>query len=760
MSLFSSQEGNRQLPAPGSMLFQSEDQCSSFSPSLEASDLERHVPSDDMPRRFSLAEILSATNNFDDPLVIGEGGFGKVYKGFIDYGSTTVAIKRSKAKSVQGSGEFWAEIMTLSKPRHPHLVTLIGYCDESEEMILVYEYMANGTLADHLYRKQHGSNYIYYPLNWEERLKICIGAARGLDYLHSDSERSVIHRDVKTTNILLDENWVAKISDFGLSKICATDQTHTHFTTDIKGTFGYLDPQYFFTRRLTKKTDVYAFGVVLLEVLCARPPVERVEREQFRSLSDWARLCIRKGTFDQIIDPSLRGQISVSSLKLFAEVAIRCLHKCARERPTMAKVAESLELVLALQMRQPKAIIANYVSKVSSLVIRGLGIDLCRRIWARFYCKDASSFRLWTDPVLPSSAIKQYRRFSLAEIRASTNNFHENLVLGNFGHSKVYRGFMDLGNVEIAIRRWKYDASNEAKIEQMKTEIYIQSQLRHVNIISLIGYCKDKRETMIVYEYLANRSLYHRLHEFKRHPPLPWGRRLQVGIDAARGLQYLHAGNRLRIIHHNLKSLSIILDERWVAKISNLEYAKVLPDIESSAICTTLLGDNIDYIDPEYLATTKLTTKSDVYSFGVILLELLCGRKPVIPSEDESEANLVPWFKTNMENGTIERVIDPYLVNQIAPECLEEYVNVAAHCVREKGIERPEMDDVLGRLWCARQLQERWRNLRQQQQQPLSDGFGDEMEVLSGSSMTGSSEGMISYASLDETDYLSGNLAR
>ncbi|XP_052197465.1 serine/threonine-protein kinase BSK3-like [Diospyros lotus] len=731
-------------------MFPSEE-FSSFSYSLEASDSERHVPSDDMPRRFSLAELRNATNNFDDSLVVGEGGFGKVYKGFIDYGGTTVAIKRSNAKSVQGSGEFWAEIMTLSKLRHPHLVALIGYCDESEEMMLVYEYMANGTLADHLYRGGKGNNYIY-PLNWEQRLKICIGAARGLDCLHS-TENSVIHRDVKTTNILVDADWVAKISDFGLSKMCATNQAHTYVTTDIKGTFGYLDPQYFFTRRLTKKTDVYAFGVVLLEVLCARPPVERVEGDQFRSLSDWARQCFRKGTFDQIIDPSLRGQISASSLKLFTDVAIRCLHKCARERPTMAKVSESLDLVLALQMRQPKAIISNCVSNLSSLVIKGLGIDLGRRIWERYYSKDGPSFRLWRDPVLASSAIRQYRRFTLAEIRASTNNFHEHLVVGSYGHSKVYRAYMDGGNVEVAIRRWKYDASNEAKLDQLKTEIHVQSHLRHLNIVPLIGYCKDKRETILVYEFLVNRSLYHCLYENKRAPPLSWERRLQVCIDAARGLQYLHAGNRLRIIHHNLKSSHIILDERWVAKISSLEFAKVLPDNESSAICTTLLGDNIDYMDPEYLASAKLTTKSDVYSFGVILLELLCCRKPVIPSEDEDEVNLVRWFKTNMKNGTVDRIIDPYLVGKIAPGCLEEYANLAARCVQDKGIERPTMDDVLGSLWCARQLQESWRNLNQPSDKLIAD------EMLS-CSITSSSQGMISCTSLDNTDYLSGNLAR
>ncbi|KAF7129032.1 hypothetical protein RHSIM_Rhsim10G0054700 [Rhododendron simsii] len=178
-------------------------------------------------RCFSLADIHLATNNFDDALVVGRGGFGKVYKGFINDGTTVVAVKLLNAESKQGAKEFWTEIKTLSTLRHPHLVTLIGYSDEFSEMILVYEYMINGTLAELLYkmsRKRYGPDF--HHLNWEQRINVCIGAARGLDYLHT--EKRVIHSDVKTTNILLDENRKAKISDFGLSRMGTTNQLQTH----------------------------------------------------------------------------------------------------------------------------------------------------------------------------------------------------------------------------------------------------------------------------------------------------------------------------------------------------------------------------------------------------------------------------------------------------------------------------------------------------------------------------------------------------
>ncbi|KAH7833149.1 hypothetical protein Vadar_003512 [Vaccinium darrowii] len=319
------------------------------SDSTDTSTGKSEIQYEPLCRLFSLVEIQSATNNFDEKSVIGVGGFGKVYKGFIDGGATTVAIKRLNSESKQGAAEFWMEVRMLSELRHDHLVALIGYCDEGEEMTLVYEYIANGTLARHLYKiGSRGAEGKYEcRLTWEQRLNICIGAARGLDYLHTGTEQSFIHRDVKTTNILLDERWVAKISDFGLSKDTAS-QSQTHVSTAVKGTFGYMDPDYFLTQRLTKKSDVYAFGVVMLEVLCGRPAVDtRLEEEQI-SLVFWVKECIKKGILYQIIDPPLRGQVSPDSFKYFVEVAQKCLHDRPPGRPTMAEVVAGLEYALAL----------------------------------------------------------------------------------------------------------------------------------------------------------------------------------------------------------------------------------------------------------------------------------------------------------------------------------------------------------------------------------------------------------------------------
>ncbi|KAM0030942.1 putative protein kinase RLK-Pelle-WAK family [Helianthus debilis subsp. tardiflorus] len=631
-----------------------------YEPSVQWSQLCRH---------FEFHEILTTTKNFDESLVIGRGGFGKVYKGNIKNGSTLVAaaIKRLDSMSNQGASEFWAEVEMLSKLGHCHLVSLIGYCNHETEMILVYEYMPRGTLADHLHK-------LGTHLSWCQRLKICIGAARGLDYLHTGTgiEFGIIHRDVKSSNILLDESWAAKVSDFGLSK-----------------------------------------------VLC---PKRAVDNSLDCGIATWGQDSIKAGRLKGIVDSDIRREISTKCLKQFAKIAERCLDNYPKNRPTMAEVVLSLEYVLTLQEKTynlsqtaSKMIFGRMVDKFSfSDSGQNSGMDigsfmpkkpymnlgsLTPKRWKQLTPREKifqkNGALLLEDKL--KSGVGSIKLFQAEELEKATMNFAESMIIERGGGTGiVYKGILSDNRV-VAIKRSR--TLDEEQVEPFMNEILILGQINHRNVVQLLGCCLETEVPLLVCEFVSSYNLYHHIHHNTSSTGrFPLDSRLRITHESAGALAYLHSDATTTIIHRDVKSANILLDENYTAKVADFGASKSLP-LGHDQVFTVVYG-TLGYMDPEYMITGQLTDKSDVYSFGVVLAELLTGLKPI----DEEDTNLATVFVQAKRENRLREIVDRQVLEEVTNEQLDAACNLVCRCLDREGRNRPSMKEVTIELERLRRL--------------------------------------------------------
>ncbi|KAK9287574.1 hypothetical protein L1049_015995 [Liquidambar formosana] len=297
-------------------------------------------------RCFSFEVLNKCTDKFSEASELGSGGYGKVYKGTLSTGEL-VAIKRAQQGSTQGGLEFKTEIELLSRVHHKNVVSLLGFCFDQGEQMLVYEYVPNGTLKDSLSGKSG------IRMDWTRRLKVSLGTARGLSYLHELANPPIIHRDIKSNNILLDERLNAKVADFGLSKPMG-DSEKGHVTTQVKGTMGYMDPEYYMTQQLTEKSDVYSFGVLMLELVTGRRPLERgkyIVREVRTAMDKTKDLY----NLHEILDPAIGLGTTLKGLERYVDLAMRCVEEAGADRPTMGEVVKQIENIMQLAGLNPNA---------------------------------------------------------------------------------------------------------------------------------------------------------------------------------------------------------------------------------------------------------------------------------------------------------------------------------------------------------------------------------------------------------------------
>ncbi|KAG8475117.1 hypothetical protein CXB51_032022 [Gossypium anomalum] len=287
-------------------------------------------------RWYTLRELELATDGLCEENVIGEGGYGIVYYGVLTDG-TKIAVKNLLNNRGQAEKEFKVEVEAIGRVRHKNLVRLHGYCVEGAYRMLVYEYVDNGNLEQWL----HGDVGDVSPLTWDIRMNIILGTAKGLAYLHEGLEPKVVHRDVKSSNILLDRQWYPKVSDFGLAKLLCSERSYV--TTRVMGTFGYVAPEYACTGMLTEKSDVYSFGILIMEIITGRSPVDYTRPQGEVHLVEWLKTMVGNRKAEEVIDPKLPVMPASKALKRVLLVALRCVDPDATKRPKMGHVIHMLE---------------------------------------------------------------------------------------------------------------------------------------------------------------------------------------------------------------------------------------------------------------------------------------------------------------------------------------------------------------------------------------------------------------------------------
>ncbi|KAM7252604.1 hypothetical protein ACFE04_008113 [Oxalis oulophora] len=315
-------------------------------------------------QKFTYSDIERITRNFGR--VVGKGGFGSVYLGYLDDSQLSqVAVKMLSNSSSQGYQQFEAEVNLLLKVYHKNLTTLVGYCFDGTNMGLIYEFMSNGDLAEHFSASKNN-------LNWEIRLRIALETALGLEYLHNGCKPPIIHRDVKCTNILLDDKFQAKLADFGLSRSFPMETGIDHLSTMVVGTPGYLDPEYFISNRLTEKSDVYSFGVVLMEITTGRPVIAQNHRHERFHISEYVGSLLSKGDVRNLVDPRLEGDVDLTTVWKVLELAMTCVSTVGSRRPTMSEIVSELKDCLETEKSRRNGVFHHNTKEFNSLLTLNL----------------------------------------------------------------------------------------------------------------------------------------------------------------------------------------------------------------------------------------------------------------------------------------------------------------------------------------------------------------------------------------------------
>ncbi|KAK3120141.1 hypothetical protein QOZ80_9AG0682290 [Eleusine coracana subsp. coracana] len=731
------------------------------------------------PRIFSYSELYIGSNGFSDKEVLGSGGFGRVYRAVLPSDGTTVAVKCVASRGDRFEKSFLAELAAVARLRHRNLVRLRGWCvHDDEELLLVYEYMPNRSLDRLLFASKSSAVGV---LSWDQRRRIVAGLAAALFYLHEQLDTQIIHRDVKTSNVMLDSEYNARLGDFGLARwlehttVCGEEDAahhqqptmevspsppsarlsssssanyHHQFrlmdTSRIGGTIGYLPPESFQRRSTggTAKSDVFSFGIVLLEVATGRRAVDLTYPDDQIFMLDWVRRLSDEGKLLNAADRKLPD--ALSDIGRLMHIGLLCALHDPRARPTMKWVVENLSDSTCSGHLPPLPsflALPRYISLTSSsdsgtttnttdstatslshkplyATAAGDTIYLTAEDGTRCSsrCADDSaattgtnnSHRSSSRPVVPPIPnVDTPREISYKEIVAITNDFSESQVVAEMDFGTGYQGFMENGHhglVHVLVKRLGMKTCPALRV-RFARELCNLAKLRHRNLVQLRGWCTEQGEMLVVYDYSPGSLLsHHLLIRRDQHAVLPWRQRYKIVKALASAVLYLHEEWDERVIHRNITSSAVFLDPDMNPRLGSFALAEFLSRnehhggghhvvVESTSAARGIFG----YMSPEYMETGEATTMADVYSFGVVMLEVVTGMMAVDPRLPE--VLLVRKVQLYQEmNRPVVALADPRLDGRFDDRELARMVRLGIACTRSNPAARPSMRKIVSIL--------------------------------------------------------------
>ncbi|GLT28237.1 hypothetical protein SLA2020_031860 [Shorea laevis] len=641
---------------------------------------------------FSYDELANATDNFSMANKIGQGCFGSVY--YAEIRGEKAAIKKMEKEA---SKEFLAELKVLTNVHHLNLVRLIGYCIEGS-LFVVYEFVENGNLSHHL-RGSGGE-----PIPWPTRVQIALDSAQGLEYIHEYTDPVYMHRDIKSANILLDKNFHAKVADFGLTKLFEYGNSSLHMPTRLVGTFGYMPPEYAHYGDVFPMVDVYAFGVVLYELISAKEAIVKISEDAKKTIG---LVALFEHVLSQpnpnedlrkLVDPKLGDNYSMDEIFKMAHLAKACVQENPQHRPSMRSIVVALATLSSSNedwdiqsyygnkalVNQKKRVVESLFLKEAShqeRYIHSAGSTLK---------KNSETVAHVASPGLPSITVDKSVEFSYDELANATDNFNVANKIGEGGFGSVY--YAEIRGEKAAIKKMEKKAS-----KQFLAELKVLTNVHHLNLVRLIGYC-IKGSLFLVYEFMENGDLSHHLRGSGRDP-IPWPTRVQIALDSALGLEYIHEHTFPVYVHRDIKSANILLDKNFCAKVGDFGLTK-LSEHGNFSLQLHIVGTH-GYMPPE---CGNVSPKVDVYAFGVVLYELISAKNAVIKSgEDATETTaLAALFKHVLNQPDskegLRKLVDPKLGDNYPMDEVFKIAQLAKACTEENPQHRPSMRSVVFEL--------------------------------------------------------------